>query len=66
MHWFKRDSRWQAQICCEGKRYHPGYFDCEKEAALMWNYSAEELGFNVESFNKVFKDYPAVKLGDLI
>jgi len=54
VHWFKRDSRWQAQIYCKGKKHHLGYFDCEREAALMWNYSAMELGFSKESFNEVF------------
>ena len=54
VHWFKRDRRWQAQIFCKGKKYHLGYFDCQKEAALMWNYSALELGFNKEAFNNVF------------
>lgn len=55
VHWFKRDSRWQAQIMCEGKREHLGYFNCEKEAALAWNYKADKLGFNKEAFNKVFE-----------
>lgn len=54
VHWFRRDSRWQVDIYCKGKKYHLGRFDCEKEAALAWNYSALELGFNKESFNKVF------------
>jgi len=55
VHWFRRDSRWQAQIHCKGKKYHLGYFDCQKEAAMAWNYMAVELGFNKEALNNVFK-----------
>lgn len=66
VHWFKRDSRWQAQIMCNGKRYHIGYFNTEEEAALAWNYKALEFGFNKEAFNKVFEDPPKVRLEDLV
>jgi len=54
VHWFKRDSLWQAQIMCDGKRSHIGYFKSEREAALAWNYAAITLGFNEQALNKVF------------
>lgn len=66
VHRFKRDQNWQAQIMCDGKRKHLGYFDSEKEATLVWNYSALELGFNKEALNMVFEDYPKVNLEDLV
>jgi hypothetical protein len=66
VHWFKRDSKWQSQIFCKGKKYHLGYFDSEREAAFVWNYSATKLGFNKEALNMVFEDYPAVDLSDLV
>lgn len=47
--WFKRDSKWHAQICVEGKRIHIGYFndlqDAEtaitKARAVLMPYSKE-------------------------
>lgn len=48
--------RWQSEISYCGKKYRLGYFTCEKEAALAYNYKAMELGFNKEAFNKVFED----------
>jgi hypothetical protein len=54
VHWFKRDGLWQSQIMCSGKKYHLGYFYCQREAALSWNYKASDLSFNKESYNNVF------------
>ncbi len=38
--WFKRDSRWHAQIRINGKPTHLGYFDDEIEAARVYNAAA--------------------------
>jgi len=54
VHWYARDSTWHSQIRCEYQRFHVGYFTCEKEAALAWNYKAIDFGFNKEAFNNVF------------
>lgn len=43
VHWFSRDSNWQAQIMNKGKRYHLGYFDTEIEAAKAYDTKAKEL-----------------------
>lgn len=53
VHWFKRYSKWQAQIMCDGKKKHLGYFDVEEDAAKAWNKAASELGFSAEAFNCV-------------
>jgi hypothetical protein len=42
--WYKRDSKWQAQIQVARKKEHLGYFDDEAEAARAFDVRAAELG----------------------
>ena len=53
VHWYKSRGKWQAQIMCEGKRKHLGYFNSEVKAAYKWNKEAIKLGFNPEALNTV-------------
>ncbi len=41
--WFKRDGRWRAYICWNGKHLHLGYFDSEIDAALAYDREARRL-----------------------
>lgn len=43
VHWFKRDRKWQSQICVNGIKRHLGYFDDEIEAAKAFDAAAREL-----------------------
>ena len=52
----KRSGKWAADIRVEKKKRHLGYFDQEKEAALVWNLKAVELGYNPEAYNQVYGD----------
>ena len=54
VHWDAKMKKWHAQASIDNKRKHLGYFESEKEAALVWNFSALKLGYNKEAFNKVF------------
>jgi hypothetical protein len=54
--WHKTLGKWLAGIRCDGVGHNLGYYTCEKEAALAYNYKALELGFNKEALNQVFKD----------
>ena len=38
--WYKRDKKWHAQICVNGKRKHLGFYKSEIEAALVYNKAA--------------------------
>jgi hypothetical protein len=38
--WYKRDSKWKAQIECDGKNHHLGSFEDEKEAAKAYDRAA--------------------------
>jgi hypothetical protein len=49
-------TKWRSQIMTDGGRKHLGYFTCEKEAALAFNYAAIKCGFPPEGFNQVFAD----------
>lgn len=40
VHWFKRNSKWHAQIMVNYKHIHLGYFTNEKDAALAYNRAA--------------------------
>lgn len=50
----KKCSKWRAAIMKYRKKHSIGYYTCEKEAAMAYNYKAMELGFNKEAFNDVF------------
>ena len=52
--WYTRDSKWRSGIRVDGKHEHLGYFTCEKEAALAFNYAAIKFGFSPEALNQVF------------
>ena len=43
VHWFKRKGKWQAQIRCNGKRQHLGYFHDEKDAHEAYQKAAKLL-----------------------
>jgi hypothetical protein len=49
-------AKWRSRIMTDGGRKHLGYFTCEKEAALAFNYAAIKCGFPPEGFNQVFAD----------
>lgn len=53
VHWFKRDKKWQAQICNAGKRYHLGYYKDIREAAKAYNNAAKKLHGNYAILNEV-------------
>lgn len=53
---YNRVGKYTAKIYKGGVAYHLGYFTCEREAALAYNYKAIELGFPKQSYNIVFKD----------
>jgi len=52
--WYKCYSKWRSAIMVDGKQKHLGYFTCEKEAALAFNYAAIKYGYYPEAFNQVF------------
>ena len=58
--WNKEKSRWFVRVVYEKIAYRLGYFACEKEAALAYNYKAQELGYNPEAFNQVFEEFKNV------
>jgi len=41
--WFRRDSRWRAQIMLAKKGIHIGYFDTKEEASAAYEAKAEEI-----------------------
>jgi hypothetical protein len=41
--WFRRDSKWKAQIMLHGKNYHLGYFHDEYEAHLAYIKKRDEF-----------------------
>jgi len=43
VHWNKRQKKWAAQIHCNNKKYHLGYFTDEIEAAKAYDKKAAEL-----------------------
>jgi hypothetical protein len=54
--WDKKKKKWRAMIRKDGRFHHIGYFDCEKEAALDYNYVSEKMFGVYSRFNKVFDD----------
>lgn len=43
VYWFKRDSKWQAQLQVGDKKQHIGYFDNEEDAAEAYKRAASEI-----------------------
>ena len=56
VNWCKVYLKWLSRIMVDGKSSHLGYFTCEKEAALAYNYAALQDGFSPEAFNQVFAE----------
>ena len=54
--YYTRVGKYVSSITKDGVKYNLGYYICEKEAALAYNYKAVELGFSPLSYNQVFKD----------
>lgn len=54
---YRKDyKKWRAVIQKDGKTSRIGHYDCEKEAALAYNYTAERLFGCYARFNEVFDD----------
>lgn len=52
----KPSGLWRARMIYGKQDESLGYFESEREAALVWNYKALESGYNPEAFNQVFKE----------
>ena len=48
--------KWFSTITEGARRKYLGAFDQEREAALVWNLKAVELGYNPEAYNQVYGD----------
>jgi hypothetical protein len=51
--WHKRDKKWQARICVNGKYIYLGYYDDSKEAALAYNEAALKYHGEFAALNEV-------------
>ena len=51
VHWNKRQKKWAAQIHCNNKKYHLGYFTNETEAALTYDKAARKFHGEFASLN---------------
>lgn len=49
---------WVAQVSKKPDKYYLGYYLSQEEAALVYNYKAQELFGVFSRFNQVFKDVP--------
>ena len=54
--WFKACNKWKAQIKLNGKSFHLGYFDNEKDAARAYNNKALELFCEFANLNEISDD----------
>ena len=43
VHWHKKTNKWISKICIEGKRYHLGCYENERDAAWVYNVWAESF-----------------------
>lgn len=55
VYWVKRSGKWAAQIRVDGKQRHLGYFDCEHDAAQMYNRAAKKYFGEFASLNIISK-----------
>jgi hypothetical protein len=53
VHFFKRDSNWQAYITYNGKRKHLGYYSNSKLAGIVYNCVAKILFGEYANLNKI-------------
>ena len=51
--WFKKNSKWMAQISTNGKKIYLGSFTCEKEAAKAYNKAATEYYGEFANLNNI-------------
>jgi hypothetical protein len=51
--WFKRDSKWRAQIFQNKIHKHLGYFDIEEDAAIAYNEAAKRIHGEFARLNTV-------------
>jgi hypothetical protein len=56
VHWNKRCRKWAAQISCDNKTYHLGYFTDETEAAYAYDEAARKYHGQFASLNFPTKD----------
>lgn len=52
--WIKREQKWRASICHNGKSYSLGNHDDEKEAALAYYRKARQL--LLDEYHSLFKE----------
>lgn len=43
VYWYKRHAKWHAQIKCDSRRFHLGYFSIEEDAARAYDETARRL-----------------------